>query len=531
MTESWVLFRMVNESLPTSRYSLIFFAAICVLMFSNIWGLSIYAYDEAKNATAAAEMLRNSSWIVPTFNEAPRYDKPPLHYYFFILSYLTFGIGEFAARFFPALMGIWTTWLTYKFICRYTNRDTAFWVLPIFIASIHCTIQFHLAVPDPFLIAFLTCSLIYGFRFYDSGYKEMRAQYICYTTLAFAFLSKGPIAVILFGLTIFAFLLARRDFSLAPWFRPLPILVFLAIALPWYILVYIKTDGIWLKEFFLTHNLGRFKTEMEGHGGGFWLILVFVALGLFPFSFYLPAAAKYGLKTPSRNGLEIFLTVAGSIPIIFFMFSGTKLPNYTAPAYPFLIGLISLYLGNKNTVLKKMTQFWFGLTLSIFVIALPVGLYIGIGRLDYLKESINSVWLFLLSFPIAAYSWRLFWKKKYFHQLIAGSITTGIVSLLFLWFVFPRIDPKNPVSASLDLVNQNKDFYFFRAFNPAYSFYLQKPVMDLESRAEIPTDAYLITRKSLLAEFEKLDISHRIIFEGNDLFEGEVSVLIQLLEE
>lgn len=76
-----------------------------LLHFSNINGLSIYVLDEAKNATAAIEMLQQGEWIVPTFNGEYRFDKPPLHYYFFMLSYQLFGINEFAARFFPALFG------------------------------------------------------------------------------------------------------------------------------------------------------------------------------------------------------------------------------------------------------------------------------------------------------------------------------------------------------------------------------------------------------------------------------------------
>lgn len=75
-------------------------------LFTALWGLdsfNIYILDEAKNAEAAREMWEKSSWFFPTFNGKPRYDKPPLHYFFFGIAYKAFGVNAFAARVFPAV--------------------------------------------------------------------------------------------------------------------------------------------------------------------------------------------------------------------------------------------------------------------------------------------------------------------------------------------------------------------------------------------------------------------------------------------
>jgi hypothetical protein len=58
-------------------------------------------------------MWQNEEWILPTFNQEPRYDKPPLHYYAFTLAYKLFGITPFAARFFPAFLGFATSWVDF----------------------------------------------------------------------------------------------------------------------------------------------------------------------------------------------------------------------------------------------------------------------------------------------------------------------------------------------------------------------------------------------------------------------------------
>lgn len=41
----------------------------------------------------------------------------------------------------------------------------------------------------------------------------------------------------------------------------------LLVALPRYAVVWHRTDGAWVRDFLLAHNVGRFSASMEGHGG------------------------------------------------------------------------------------------------------------------------------------------------------------------------------------------------------------------------------------------------------------------------
>src|SRR5690606_10874336 len=123
--------------------------------------------DEAKNAEAAREMLEQGEWVVPTFNYELRTDKPPAHYYFMMLSYSIFGVNEWAARFFSAIMGSATILLTFWFGARYFNRQTGVWAAMALLASLHFNIQFHMSVPDPYLISFFTASLFFFYAFWN----------------------------------------------------------------------------------------------------------------------------------------------------------------------------------------------------------------------------------------------------------------------------------------------------------------------------------------------------------------------------
>src|SRR5690606_24070120 len=97
---------------PT-RDLLIVLAVSSFCFFLNLGGPHLWDRDEPRNAGCAAEMLAANDWIVPTFNAQLREHKPALTYWMMMLSYLVFGVTEFAARLPSALYGVGTSLLTY----------------------------------------------------------------------------------------------------------------------------------------------------------------------------------------------------------------------------------------------------------------------------------------------------------------------------------------------------------------------------------------------------------------------------------
>ncbi|WP_293445151.1 glycosyltransferase family 39 protein, partial [Persephonella sp.] len=152
------------------------FIFICsFFVFSaNIGGLSIYSLDEAKNSECAREMLERGDLIVPTFNYQLRTDKPPMHYYFMMLSYKLFGVNEFSARFFSSFFGALTVLITFLFGRRYLGEKVAFLSFIVLVSSLHLSVQFHMAVPDPYLIFFINAAL---FSFYV-GFTEKKKVFL-----------------------------------------------------------------------------------------------------------------------------------------------------------------------------------------------------------------------------------------------------------------------------------------------------------------------------------------------------------------
>jgi 4-amino-4-deoxy-L-arabinose transferase-like glycosyltransferase len=80
------------------RKGLLLFLAVLALSVPQAALLPLLDRDEPRFAEASREMLQSGNFIVPTFNHAPRYAKPPLIYWCQAASYLIFGENAFAAR-------------------------------------------------------------------------------------------------------------------------------------------------------------------------------------------------------------------------------------------------------------------------------------------------------------------------------------------------------------------------------------------------------------------------------------------------
>lgn len=519
----------MTEKLIRSKYFpiLLFVLALGLYLINNN-SFSIYILDEAKNTECAREMLEKNDWVVPTFNYNLRTDKPPLHYFFMMAGFKLFGVNEWAARFFSGFFGALTILITFLYTRRFSNRNTALWTIFAMLASIHLCIQFHLAVPDPYLIFFFTWSL---FLFYAAiSDRHLFEVILLYIAIGFGTLAKGPVAIALPGLIFLLFLIFSKQLKW-PVIRSLkPLLgvaIVLIIALPWYILVGIETNWEWTQGFFMKHNIERFAGEMEGHGGIFLITFAYILVGMFPFSTFLVQAYRNAIKD-RHDHFVLFSLIAASIIILFFSFSGTKLPNYTVPAYPFLAVVLATYF-TKFPEIKTYTKPSYISLLVIGIILVPALLF-GLQFDPILKDVKFVAWYFLpvsLGLFVGFY---YFIQKKRITGLLVTGCSTILASLLFFTFVFPKIDAQNPVRKSISLI-EGKEVRYFQKFNPSYSFYLKKPIPGIQEN-EIDSfflqypNGIIISTKKKLANIE-LSGDNEIIFSSHDLFESPTTQLIQ----
>ena len=259
-----------------------FFALLAIILFFRLGATPIYILDEAKNAECAREMLTNGNNIIPTFNGELRTDKPPLHYFFMMGAYKFFGQTAFAARFFSAVMGLLTVLITYLYSKKFLNAIVGFCAALVLGCSTHVLFEFRLAVPDPYLIFFVTLGIFSGFSWLQTN--KSSDLYLTAAALAFATLAKGPVAIALPALCFLVWIAFKKKYwsQLFSWPVLVGVFLYAVIALPWYYAVYKATNGTWIRGFFIEHNLNRFSDPQEGHGGLFILTILFILIGLLP---------------------------------------------------------------------------------------------------------------------------------------------------------------------------------------------------------------------------------------------------------
>ena len=506
-----------------------------VVYCSNLGGFSIYILDEAKNASCAMEMMQRNDLVVPTFNGKLRTDKPPLHYYFMIASYKALGVTPFAARLFSAVAGICLIVLTYLNVKKLTSESVAFYTSLVLLSSLQLAIQFHLAVPDPYLIFLLCAGLFSLFNGLQGDYRQF---YLFYVAIALAFLTKGLMAIVLPGLIALIYLILKKEVGWA-LIRRLKIIegvvIFCLIALPWYVAVGMATDGVWLRGFFIEHNLDRYTSTMEGHRGFPLAPFVIMVAALLPFSVFVVQAVK--LSFQSKNSFLLFCLVVCLVFGVFFSFSQTILPSYPAPAVPFLAIVMGYYLDYwvRNFQVLPRVGLWIGGIINVVIaFAICLMIYVALAKEPALA-SMRYLSVIFMVMPVGlAIGWYLGLKSRP-HQLIYFWTGSWILtSILFFYVAFPPIDVRNPVSESTAIIEKSeyseRRVIGYKLFNPAMVFKLKKTIEVLDSPDQLKNTmksekVILITRQKYVQELP-VDSLMKVLYRGKDLFERNETVIL-----
>ncbi|MCU0387876.1 MAG: glycosyltransferase family 39 protein [Chitinophagaceae bacterium] len=444
----------------------LFLAGIAVLLLLIRLGAApVYILDEAKNAQCAREMWLRGDWIVPTFNGELRTDKPALHYWFMRTAYALGGANPFSARFFSAVAGFFLILITYFQTKKSSSAGVAFFAAVSLVLSTHFIFEFRLSVPDPYLILFTAIGLFAGFNYLE--YRKSSQILLAGISLGLAALSKGPVAYALPGIIflIYIFITKKWDVFREPilWISGI---IAIAVAVPWYYAVHKQTNGAFTSGFFLDHNLNRFSSEKEGHGGPFFITILIVIIGMLPVSFPVIAGFQKRFRF-FNNPLYLFSAIVAGVYILFFSVSSTKLPNYPMPCYPFIAVLAGFML---KEIFEKRYDIpgliW--LLWIIISLAIPAGGYFALKNEPDVAE-VSYLALLLLVLPLGVC---LGWLQRERHVLSITLIGFAwlFFSMIVLWVAYPTLYQINPVSKLGPLIQNEDRVFAYKAFNPAFNF-------------------------------------------------------------
>ncbi len=318
-----------------------------LLFYYRLGSLTLFDADEPAFAEAAREMVVSGDWITPHFNFQPRYDKPVLFYWLIVLAYKTFGIGEFAARFWSAAFATGLVLSIYLFGRGVLGRRAALIAAVAFATNVGTAILARAAVTDMTLTFFMTWTFFCFFGAYRSAERRRDGcLFAGYLAMALSILTKGPIGLLIPGLVIGLFLIVRKS-ARATLSRLRPVFglsLFAVIALPWYLLALRENGWDLVQGFIVKHHLIRYTGVVSGNTGAPFYFLPVVLLGFFPWSGLLPKAfgdlwtirKRVRGALTLREELLLFAFLWFAVVFVFFSLSGTKLPSYIFPAVPAL---------------------------------------------------------------------------------------------------------------------------------------------------------------------------------------------------
>ena len=411
---------------------LIFLAGVCYLFFfRGLSGIGFLGPDEPRYASVAREMYVSSDYVTPRLNGMPWFEKPALLYWSQALSYAVFGIGEFGARFPSALFATACIFLLY-YVCRVLwGRATGIAASLILASSAGYFAFARAASTDMLLSAAVTAALLCFLVGYNSEGRERRWWFLAfYAAIGIGVLSKGPVAILLPALSLAGFLLfSGNRMQWKNWF-PLYSIVILVIAAPWYVAV-IRANGFeFVQEFLINQNFQRYVSTVHGHEGPFYYYIPDLLMLTFPWSFMLIPGLR---RTLDRNDrLLIWFAI---VPIVFFSFSGSKLPGYILPSVPPIVMLCA------RAVSKPSTR---PFRISVFIEAgamLLIGIAFGFfGPALNINPRINGWIIVAVTFVVAAalVAIGLWLKPPVFTAFNLVIMATAVI--LGTSFVLPRFE-------------------------------------------------------------------------------------------
>jgi 4-amino-4-deoxy-L-arabinose transferase-like glycosyltransferase len=350
-----------------TRTDALMLAGFCAFLF--LYGLGQFGLigaDEPRYAQVAREMLQRHDWITPVLGGQPWLEKPPLYYWQAMIAYSIFGVGDWAARLPSAFNATLLVLAIYIFLRRFRpGFELAGFALDgaLIAASSSGIIGYARAASmDMALAAAFTIGMLGWWAWRDTENKIYLAVF--YGFVALGMLAKGPVAPFLAAIVIVAYAAAVREFRLILKTLWLPgILLFCAIALPWYFAVQMRNPNFF-HAFIIEHNLDRFSTNLYHHPEPFWYYLPVTALALLPWTVFVMAALVQEVRSwwarksndASSSHLEnqfgIFACCWLIVPVVFFSISQSKLPGYILPAIPAGGLLLAEYL-RQHLIEKK----------------------------------------------------------------------------------------------------------------------------------------------------------------------------------
>ena len=334
--------------------------------------------NEGEYAEVAREMVETGEWISPQLNYVLFLNKPPLTYWLVGVSYLAFGINEFAARLPVALTALLIVFLVTQLGSKLFDRDTGLLAGLILLTCGGFFLEAHLLRPDLLQVAAMTASflaLAHLHRVAPEGQlpspapiparERVRVRAVGWTrtpdlsrnaaligwqvAIAVGLMSKGMVAVLVPGFVCVVLAVARRDTTLLrTLLHPRAWWLLLVLMAPWHAIMSLRHEGFLWDYVVNQHVLFFFDKKWPRDSVPVALPVFWAAFAarLFPWTLFAPIAVFASMRRARLRGAwneQLVLAWMGAV-LLLFSAAASRMEHYSIPALPPMALLIAKLL-------------------------------------------------------------------------------------------------------------------------------------------------------------------------------------------
>ena len=445
----------------------VLFLSIAVLFF-QLEG-SIGNWDEAAYSQIAKEGLEANNWIDFHYLGKLWFEKPPFVIWLTMISFKIFGITEFAVWFFPVIFGIIGVVGTYYLGKYLFNSKVGLFAALILLSVPHYVLMARNNMMDIFLVS----SSVISFLFLIKSKENKKYLILSGVFLGLAFMSKNVVALLNLPV-FFYYLYVNNQLSiLRNKYFYLSIVVFLAITLPWHLVMFLKYKWDFWNSYIGFHLITRYTKDVVVGGsedilhyfkviilrsGSWWFVLLALS----------PVILKDILNKINRQKLYLLIFWIALI-ILFFTSSSTKVHHYILPAYiPFSIliayGMYQAYL--KRSIFLAIAIFLLFINISSGAILRAADFGESMLALPFILHGVfyNQEYIVYAVVIIAA----AFVFYNYFSKNKKFALKISLVSIFLFSALLPLRPDRFPLSKEIAQLSKGKNIetiYYFDHYN------------------------------------------------------------------
>ena len=404
----------------------------------------LFDWDEINFAECAREMIVSGNYSTPQINFQPFWEKPPLFIWMQVISMKIFGINEFAARFPNVICGL-VTLISLYCIGKQSNGERFAWAwILVYIGSFLPHFYFKTGIIDPWFNLFIFLGIyqaIISSNNPDSS-QGFRSSLFAGIFIGLAVLTKGPVALLIFGVSSFAFWISKKMSRLTNTKNIFGFTgAFIVSGGSWFLIEILSGNFSVIKEFF-EYQIRLMNTEDSGHGGFLFYHFVILFAGCFPASiFFIQSLRKNSSDTPYQLHIKKWMMSLFWTVLIIFTIVETKIVHYSSLCWiplTYLAAYAILHILNGTWAWKK----W--MTALLLFISLLLGLaFTGVASIEFLKPLLLQPGLIHDQFAIENLKATVQWNGtewllgltflSLFHYL-TGQISKGRLKMIYSIF-------------------------------------------------------------------------------------------------